>query len=220
MPQKTVDSLSRQVVTIRTHPSNWQGSFGGIDLEKTGYRRIAALSDAKARSARSGTKSYKLADSHRLYLLITPTLARAGVGSRRDVERMIADGRVALEGKVLASPVLNLPSLAAVTVDGHPMEAAAGTRVFRFHKPLGCLTTARSQGACDDLRYPAEGTAAARHHRPARHEYRRPLAAHHDGELKRTMELPVNALLRRYRVRAFGPVQQSALERLIEGVTV
>ena len=41
---------------------------------------------------------------------IAKLLARAGVASRREIERMIADGRVALDGKVLDTPAIKLES--------------------------------------------------------------------------------------------------------------
>jgi 23S rRNA pseudouridine2605 synthase len=52
---------------------------------------------------------------------IAKLLARAGIASRRDVERMIEEGRVALEGKTLDTPATLLDDLAGVTVDGKPV---------------------------------------------------------------------------------------------------
>ncbi len=68
-------------------------------------------------------------------------LARAGVASRREVERLIAAGRVALNGKVLASPALNVGEGDILTVDGAVVDAAEPTRLFRYHKPAGLVTT-------------------------------------------------------------------------------
>ena len=73
---------------------------------------------------------------------IAKLMARAGAGSRREVERMIAEGRVALNGKVLTSPALNLTSLRGITLDGNALEKKANTALWLFHKPAGCLTTA------------------------------------------------------------------------------
>ncbi|MGI8944586.1 MAG: S4 domain-containing protein, partial [Qipengyuania sp.] len=72
---------------------------------------------------------------------IAKLLARAGVASRREVERMIAEGRVAVAGKVLDTPAFKLDSLRGVTVDGKPIGEAEATKLFRFHKPPGLLTT-------------------------------------------------------------------------------
>jgi 23S rRNA pseudouridine2605 synthase len=152
---------------------------------------------------------------------VAKLLARAGVGSRRDVERMIADGRVAVAGAVLTSPALNLASLAEVTVDGKPVQAAAATRLYRFHKPAGCLTTARDpkgRATIHDL-LPKD---LPRLVTIGRLDFNTEglLLLTNDGELKRAMELPANALPRRYRVRVHGTLSQRALEALAEGVTV
>ena len=69
---------------------------------------------------------------------IAKLLARAGVASRRDIERMIAEGRIALNGEKLTTPATLLESLHGVTVDGKPVKAAAAARLFRFYKPPAC----------------------------------------------------------------------------------
>lgn len=74
---------------------------------------------------------------------IAKLLARAGVASRRDVERMIADGRISLNGTVIDTPATLLETLEGVTVDGEPVAPAEPTRLFLFHKPAGYLTAAR-----------------------------------------------------------------------------
>ena len=74
---------------------------------------------------------------------IAKLLARAGVASRREVERMIADGRVAIDGKVLDTPATIIPHLRGVTVDGKPVAKADRTRLFAFHKPTGLITAER-----------------------------------------------------------------------------
>src|SRR5690242_18325967 len=73
---------------------------------------------------------------------IAKLLARAGVASRREIERMIAKGRIALNGEKLSTPATLLDSLQGVTVDGKPVRAAAATRLFRFYKPQGTITAA------------------------------------------------------------------------------
>ena len=71
---------------------------------------------------------------------IAKLLARAGVASRREIERMIAEGRIALDGKVLETPATVLTNLRGVTVDGNPVAAAEPARLFAFHKPSGLIT--------------------------------------------------------------------------------
>src|SRR5260221_2510395 len=73
---------------------------------------------------------------------IAKLLARAGVASRREIERMIAEGRIALNGEKLTTPATLLETLQGVTVDGKAVGAAAATRLFRFNKPQGTLTAA------------------------------------------------------------------------------
>ena len=74
---------------------------------------------------------------------IAKLLARAGVASRREVERTIEEGRVALDGVALTTPATVLRSLHGVTVDGQPVAAPEPARLFLFHKPTGVLTTER-----------------------------------------------------------------------------
>src|SRR5919112_180414 len=73
---------------------------------------------------------------------IAKLLARAGVASRREVERMIADGRIALNGEKLTTPATLLADLAGLTVDGRPVRPAKATRLYRFYKPPATLTAA------------------------------------------------------------------------------
>ena len=72
---------------------------------------------------------------------IAKLMARAGLCSRRDAERWIAQGRVKVDGKVLASPAVNVPEGARVLVDGKPLPVPEPARLFRYHKPRGLLTT-------------------------------------------------------------------------------
>src|SRR3569623_1804957 len=74
---------------------------------------------------------------------IAKLLARAGIASRREVERMIAEGRIAIEGEAVTKPATLLSSLHGVTVDGKPVKEPAPARLFRYHKPTGLLTAAR-----------------------------------------------------------------------------
>ena len=74
---------------------------------------------------------------------IAKLLARAGIASRREVERLIEAGRVSLDGVVLDTPATILSSLQGVTVDGKAVEAPAPTKLFRYHKPTGLLTAER-----------------------------------------------------------------------------
>jgi 23S rRNA pseudouridine2605 synthase len=156
---------------------------------------------------------------------IAKLLARAGVASRREIERMIADGRVALDGKVLDTPATILPSLRGVTVDGKPVTAAEATRLFAFHKPTGLITAERDPAGRATI-YSALRNALPRDAGRVMPVGRLDLNTEglllltNDGGLKRQLELPASGVPRTYRARAFGHVSQAQLDDLIEGVTI
>ena len=156
---------------------------------------------------------------------IAKLLARAGVASRREVERMIAEGRVALEGKVLDTPAVKLANLKGVTVDGKPVAHAEPARLFAFHKPSGLITAERDPRGRPTI-YTALRNAlplgAPRLMPVGRLDFTTEglLLLTNDGELKRAMELPASGIPRTYRARAFGEVTQAMLDDLVEGVTI
>lgn len=156
---------------------------------------------------------------------IAKLLARAGVASRREVERMIADGRVALDGANIETPATILPSLKGVTVDGKPVAQPEAARLFRFHKPEGLLTAERDFSGRPTI-YTALRNAlpkgAPRLMPVGRLDLNTEglLLLTNDGELKRAMELPSSGIPRTYRARTFGDVTQAQLEDLIHGVTI
>ena len=151
-------------------------------------------------------------------------MARAGACSRRDAEQWIAEGRVAVNGRVLASPAFNVREGDAITVDGAPLAERERTRLFLFHKPAGLVTSARD---------PEERETVFAH--IERHHPDLPrvvsvgrldinteglLLLTNDGGLARVLELPATGWTRRYRVRAHGEVDQAMLDTLAKGVTV
>ena len=152
---------------------------------------------------------------------IAKLLARAGVASRRDIERMIADGRIALNGEKLTTPATLLTDLSGVTVDGKPVRPAAATRLFRFYKPQGTLTAARDPKGRATI-YDRLPPGLPRVMPVGRLDFMTEglLLLTNDGEFKRKLELPSTAVVRQYRARAFGHVTQDQLERLAEGVTI
>src|SRR5271169_6275460 len=72
---------------------------------------------------------------------IAKVIARAGLASRREAEAWIAAGRVAVNGEVIASPALNVTAHDRIVVDGALLPQRARTRLFRYHKPRGLVTT-------------------------------------------------------------------------------
>lgn len=152
---------------------------------------------------------------------IAKLLARAGVASRRDVERMIADGRIALNGERVTTPATLLEDLKGVTVDGQPVKSPGAARLFRFYKPAGSLTAARDPKGRPTI-YDKLPPGLPRLMPVGRLDYNTEglLLLTNDGELKRQLELPKTGVVRRYRARAFGDVTQAQLEELAEGVTI
>ncbi|MEJ7776274.1 MAG: pseudouridine synthase [Sphingomicrobium sp.] len=152
---------------------------------------------------------------------IAKLLARAGVASRREIERMIADGRIAIDGKVLTTPATVLNDLRGVTVDGKAVKAAESARLFRFYKPPLTLTAASDPGGRPTI-YDRLPPGLPRLIPVGRLDFMTEglLLLTNDGQFKRALELPRTGVVRTYRVRAFGPVTQEQLESLADGITI
>ena len=152
---------------------------------------------------------------------IAKLLARAGIASRREVERMIAEGRISLNGEKLATPATLLNDLSGVTVDGRRVRPAAATRLFRFYKPQGTITAAHDPKGRATI-YDRLPKGLPRLMPIGRLDFMTEglLLLTNDGELKRQLELPRTGVVRTYRARAFGRVTQAQLEKLAEGVTI
>ena len=143
---------------------------------------------------------------------IAKVIARAGLCSRRDAERWIADGRVSVNGKMLDTPAFTVGPTDRIIVDGRPLPASEAPRLFLYHKPAGLVTTARDEKkrptvfahlppglprvvSVGRLDLKSEGL----------------LLLTNDGGLARYLELPANALKRCYRVRLHGAVNAARL---------
>lgn len=152
---------------------------------------------------------------------VAKALARAGVASRRDVERLIEAGRVAINGRTLSTPAVKVAPGDILTVDGEVVNEPEPARLFRYHKPVGLVTTHKDPAG-----------------RPTVFEHLPPelprlisvgrldlnseglLLLTNDGELARALEMPSAEITRRYRVRAHGRITQDRLDVLKDGVTV
>lgn len=152
---------------------------------------------------------------------IAKALARAGVCSRRDAERLIAEGRVSMNGKVLDTPAVKVGPSDRIVVDGKPVKRPERTRLWRYYKPRGLVTSHKDEKdrptvfehlppgmprviSVGRLDFNSEGL----------------LLLTNDGALARKLELPSNGWIRRYRVRVFGKLEQADLDRLKKGVTI
>ena len=152
---------------------------------------------------------------------IAKLLARAGIASRREVERMIAEGRIALNGEKITTPATLLEDVAGLTVDGRPVRAAKATRLYRFYKPPATLTAAHDPKGRATI-YDRLPKGMSRVMPVGRLDFMTEglLLLTNDGELKRELELPKTGVVRTYRARAFGDVTQNQLEDLADGVTI
>ena len=152
---------------------------------------------------------------------IAKALARAGVASRREVERMITDGRVSVDGETLQSPAFLVKSLDGIRVDGEIVSRAAETRVWKLHKNKGTLTThddPENRPTVFDKLPSHMGRVISVGRLDMNTEGL--LLLTNDGALARWMELPENALIRRYRVRVYGRANAQTLSRLKNGITI
>jgi 23S rRNA pseudouridine2605 synthase len=155
---------------------------------------------------------------------IAKVIARAGLCSRRDAETWIAEGRVAVNGKPLTSPAVNIGPQDEIRIDGQPLAGRQRTRLFLFHKPRGLVTTNKDpQGRAtifDSLRerHPEAPRVVSVGRLDINTEGL--LLLTNDGGLARILELPATGWLRRYRVRANGTIDQVSLDRLASGLTL
>jgi len=152
---------------------------------------------------------------------IAKVIARAGICSRRDAEKLIAEGRVALDGETVKTPATKVGENQVVSVDGKPLGEPDPARLWRYYKPSGLVTTHHDPAgrptvfanlpknlprvvSIGRLDFNSEGL----------------LLLTNDGEIARRLELPAGGWVRKYRVRLFGKVVQADLDKLAQGVTI
>lgn len=152
---------------------------------------------------------------------IAKVIARAGLASRREAEAWIAAGRVAVNGKVISSPALNVTPGDRIAVDGQPLPERERTRLFLFHKPRGLVTTSADTHGRPTI-FGALPKDLPRLVSIGRLDLNTEglLLLTNDGGLSRALELPATGWLRRYRVRAFGKITQDRLDRLKHGIEI
>ncbi len=151
---------------------------------------------------------------------IAKMLSRAGVASRREAERMIEAGRVAVNGKTIESPALNVTSSDKISVDGKEITAPEPPRLWLYHKPAGLVTTDRDEKGRDTI-YDKLPDDMPRVMSVGRLDINSEglLLLTNDGGIKRKLELPSTGWLRRYRVRINGRPTDEMLEPLRKGIT-
>jgi 23S rRNA pseudouridine2605 synthase len=152
---------------------------------------------------------------------IAKAMAHAGLCSRRDAEKWIEQGRVAVNGTVLATPAYVVKPGDMVTVDGKPLPVAEAPRLWRYHKPKGLVTSHKDPQGRKTV-FEALPADLPRVVSVGRLDLNTEglLLLTTDGALARHLELPSTGWLRRYRVRAHGKVTQADLDRLAKGMTI
>lgn len=152
---------------------------------------------------------------------IAKAIAGAGLCSRRDAERWIAEGRVSLNGRLLTSPAVNVVAGDSIAVDGRPLPTRGEVRLWRYHKPEGLVSTHRDPEGRPTVfdRLPQElGRVISVGRLDIASEGL--LLLTNSGDLARKLELPATAWTRRYRVRVFGEIDAEALRRLVDGISI
>jgi len=152
---------------------------------------------------------------------IAKWLARAGVASRRDAEKLLAEGVVAVNGAVVTHPATFIDPSDIVQLRGAVVDPPDRTRLWRYHKPEGLVTTHRDpQGrpTVFDKLPPSLPRVVSVGRLDLSSEGL--LLLTNDGALARRLELPANGWIRRYRVRVYGAIDNKALGGLVRGVTV
>ncbi len=152
---------------------------------------------------------------------IAKVLARAGVASRREAERMIEAGRVSVNGKTITSPALNVTGKDKITVDGKPVSEPEPSRLWLYHKPSGLVTTTRDEkGRATIFDNLPEDMPRVMSVGRLDLNSEGLLLLTNDGGIKRKLELPSTGWLRKYRVRVNGRPKDEDFAPLRKGLVI
>ena len=152
---------------------------------------------------------------------IAKAIARAGICSRRDAERMIAEGRVQIDGETITSPARNVTQNNLIQVDGKPLGQPEPARLWRYHKPAGLVTTHKDEKGRPTV-FANLPKSLGRVVSVGRLDFNSEglLLLTNDGEIARRLEVPSAGWVRKYRARLFGKVTQADLDALATGTTI
>lgn len=152
---------------------------------------------------------------------IAKYLARAGVASRREAEAMIERGEVRINGRKLTTPAFKVTGREDIRVNGKPVKAHEQTRVWRYHKPSGLITTTSDPEGRRTI-FEELPKSLPRTITIGRLDLTTEgiLLLTNDGGLARAMELPKTGFVRHYRARAHGKITQAELDTLKGGITL
>ncbi|MBI3672325.1 MAG: rRNA pseudouridine synthase, partial [Rhizobiales bacterium] len=152
---------------------------------------------------------------------IAKVIARAGVCSRREAERLIEEARVKLNGRTLTSAAVNVTAGDEIRIDGKLLPRKDEARLWRYHKPAGLVVSHRDPQGRPTV-FDKLGEQLPRVVSVGRLDINTEglLLLTNDGGLARFLELPATGWIRRYRVRAYGKVDDAALSRIAKGVEI
>ncbi len=152
---------------------------------------------------------------------IAKRMARAGLCSRRDAERWIAQGRVAIDGQIITTPATIVTDEMQIRVDGKPLNEAPSSRVWLYYKPVGLLTTHHDPQGRPTI-FESLPSSLPRVISIGRLDLNSEglILLTNDGELARYAELPSTGWARSYQVRVYGVVDKAALAALTQGITI
>ena len=152
---------------------------------------------------------------------IAKAIARAGICSRRDAEKLIAEGRVMLDGVPVTTPALKVTPDNVILVDGKPLAEPEAARLWRYHKPSGLVTTHKDEKGRPTV-FAALPKSLGRVVSVGRLDFNSEglLLLTNDGEIARRLEMPASGWVRKYRARLFGKVSQAELDKLATGKTI
>jgi 23S rRNA pseudouridine2605 synthase len=152
---------------------------------------------------------------------IAKVIAGSGLCSRRDAEKLILDGKVSVNGDVIASPALNVSDDDCILVEGKPLNKKEETKLYIYHKPVGLVTTHNDENGrktiFDDI-----GDKYGRLLSIGRLDLNSEglLLLTNDGEFQRFMESPKNEFERVYKVRVRGVPTRNDILKLHNGIIV
>jgi len=152
---------------------------------------------------------------------IAKYLARAGVASRRACETLITQGKVSINGTRIDTPAVKVSGSETIRVGRRIIQAPEATRLWRYHKPAGLITTTQDPAGRRTI-FDELPKALPRDITIGRLDLNTEglLLLTNDGALARSLELPANGLKRQYRARAHGRVDPAGLQRLSRGIRV
>ncbi len=152
---------------------------------------------------------------------IAKVIARAGICSRRDAEKLIAEGRVKLDGVVVTTPAVKVTANNLLVVDNNPIAEPEPARLWRYHKPAGLVTTHKDPQGRPTV-FASLPKTLSRVVSVGRLDFNSEglLLLTNDGDIARRLEIPSAGWTRVYRARLFGKINQADLDRLATGVTI